>query len=40
MGIPWVLTEPAIPGVPITLEKNNMQNMIAQTAATLIWLGM
>ncbi|KAG8215502.1 hypothetical protein J3R82DRAFT_9147 [Butyriboletus roseoflavus] len=43
LGIPWVplrQTIIATPASPITLEKNDMENAIAQTAAALIWLGM
>ncbi|KAG8215448.1 hypothetical protein J3R82DRAFT_9062 [Butyriboletus roseoflavus] len=41
LGIPWVpigQTITTTPASPITLEKNNMQNAIAQTAAAFVWL--
>ncbi|KAG8217910.1 hypothetical protein J3R82DRAFT_6076 [Butyriboletus roseoflavus] len=40
LGIPWISWNSTIetPALPIILEKTNMENAIAQTAAAYIWL--
>ena len=44
LNISWIFAKQgrtiATSTSPITLEKNDMQNVVAQTAAAFIWLGM